>query len=99
MYVQYIQPIVEKKEDEVQLLEQGHIYFFYRPKIDIETPKDLNDIQRLYIVLQPTATLTKQQTNEVIQQLEQQKEEENKEHHKKFTSEQPIQVCMMLHYI
>lgn len=34
-------------------LEEGNIYFFYRPKKAEEHPEDLADIQRMYLVLQP----------------------------------------------
>ncbi|WP_246131717.1 DUF2795 domain-containing protein [Pistricoccus aurantiacus] len=34
-------------------VEKGDIYFFYRPKIDAEKIQELDDIQRLYLVLAP----------------------------------------------
>lgn len=34
-------------------VERGDIYFFYRPKIDIEQPKGIDDVQRLYMALLP----------------------------------------------
>lgn len=34
-------------------IENGDIYFFYRPKIDINEPSNLDDIQRFYLVLMP----------------------------------------------
>lgn len=34
-------------------VERGDIYFFYRPKIDIEQPKGFDDVQRLYMALLP----------------------------------------------
>lgn len=47
-----------EKNKETQLIEQGSIYFFYRPKVvselpSKESPKSLEDIQRFYIVLKP----------------------------------------------
>jgi hypothetical protein len=37
----------------VDTLEQGNIYFFYRPKIGMESPQSLQDIERFYVVLSP----------------------------------------------
>lgn len=34
-------------------VEQGDIYFFYRPRIDVEEVQGLDDIQRFYMVLAP----------------------------------------------
>ncbi|KAI9016943.1 hypothetical protein BC832DRAFT_617602 [Gaertneriomyces semiglobifer] len=36
-------------------LEQGRIYFFYRPKVERTQAESLDDVQRLYIILQPDA--------------------------------------------
>jgi hypothetical protein len=36
-----------------QILEEGDIYFFYRPKVDEERAKSLEDVQRLLVVLRP----------------------------------------------
>lgn len=35
------------------ILEKGVIYFFFRPRVDVEKPEDVNDIARSYIVLRP----------------------------------------------
>jgi hypothetical protein len=37
----------------MNLLEQGHIYFFYRPRVETHQPESAEEIQRLYIVLHP----------------------------------------------
>lgn len=37
----------------VQVLEQGDIYFFYRPRIEHEQATDVEELQRLYMVLAP----------------------------------------------
>src|SRR6266403_3072959 len=37
----------------VKTLEQGNIYFFYRPKKGEEKPDRVEEIQRFYVVLQP----------------------------------------------
>ncbi|KAI5793796.1 hypothetical protein DFH27DRAFT_567354 [Peziza echinospora] len=31
----------------------GHIYFFYRPRVSVENPQSLQDVQRSYILLRP----------------------------------------------
>jgi len=36
-----------------KLLEHGHIFFFYRPKVGVESASGIEDVQRLYIVLSP----------------------------------------------
>ncbi|GIL44473.1 hypothetical protein Vafri_1921, partial [Volvox africanus] len=36
-------------------LEEGRIYFFYRPKVQHENPVDLDDVARFYIILKPQA--------------------------------------------
>ena len=33
--------------------QKGNIYFFYRPKIEIEKAHNLQDVQKLFIVLKP----------------------------------------------
>jgi len=35
--------------------ERGDLFFFYRPDVDDETPRDLVDIRRLHLVLRPEA--------------------------------------------
>ncbi|EMD32626.1 hypothetical protein CERSUDRAFT_126728 [Gelatoporia subvermispora B] len=34
-------------------IERGHIYFFYRPKVQLEEAESLDDVQRFYMVLVP----------------------------------------------
>ena len=34
-------------------IERGHIYFFYRPKVELEEVHSINDVQRFYILLVP----------------------------------------------
>ncbi|KAF9430828.1 hypothetical protein BGZ76_000691 [Entomortierella beljakovae] len=38
-------------------IEKGHVFFFYRQKIDVDTPKGINDIQKLYLLLSPDAAV------------------------------------------
>jgi hypothetical protein len=39
------------KKPEIKTLEQGDIYFFYRPRVQEEQPEGLSDVQRFYVVL------------------------------------------------
>ncbi|OSD06253.1 hypothetical protein PYCCODRAFT_1450228 [Trametes coccinea BRFM310] len=34
-------------------IERGHIYFFYRPKVELEEAHSLDDVQRFYMLLVP----------------------------------------------
>lgn len=34
-------------------IERGHIYFFYRPKVELEEAHNLDDVQRFHILLVP----------------------------------------------
>lgn len=46
----------EEREDSVpsNILEKGIIYFFYRPRVNIEDPQGLEEIARSFAVLRPT---------------------------------------------
>ena len=37
-------------ENGSEIIEQGDIFFFYRPKIDTEEVEDIKDVQRFYMV-------------------------------------------------
>src|SRR5919107_920344 len=39
-----------KEERNIDIIEQGDIFFFYRPKLDTEEVKDIGDVQRFYMV-------------------------------------------------
>jgi len=39
------------KDDKTEVLERGDIYFAYRPKMDVDSPKGLDDVQRFYMIL------------------------------------------------
>ncbi|KAG0068010.1 hypothetical protein BGZ89_005365 [Linnemannia elongata] len=51
----------EDTEDKKQILEipqhmvveKGHVYFFYRPKMDVDQPTGPDDVQKLYMLLSP----------------------------------------------
>ncbi|KAM0525680.1 hypothetical protein ACHAPE_000391 [Trichoderma viride] len=47
----------EKKDSDVpsSILEKGIIYFFIRGRVDVEKPKEVNDIARSFIILRPIA--------------------------------------------
>lgn len=45
----------EETQKETEILERGLIYFFYRPKVEVEEVKSLNEVQRLHILLWPEA--------------------------------------------
>src|SRR5258707_5766122 len=45
--------MAESRQKDVQILEQGNIYFFYRPKVDEPSVKGLEDVERFYMVLEP----------------------------------------------
>jgi len=42
------------KGEDSSIVEKGHIYFFYRPKVQITEVKGFDDVQKLYILLCPT---------------------------------------------
>lgn len=44
---------MQKFSVDIELLEQGDIYFFYKPKKDVSHVTSINDISRFYFVLQP----------------------------------------------
>eukprot|EP00742_Colponemidia_sp_Colp-10_P003638 GILJ01003872.1.p1 GENE.GILJ01003872.1~~GILJ01003872.1.p1 ORF type:complete len:335 (-),score=59.96 GILJ01003872.1:194-1198(-) len=43
----------ESKSKDGETLEQGRIYFFYRPKVMLEEVKSEKDVRRLYFILSP----------------------------------------------
>ena len=40
--------------DDAQLLEEGDIFFFYRPKTNEDDPSGVDDVQQFYLALRPT---------------------------------------------
>ncbi|OAY67838.1 hypothetical protein ACMD2_10633 [Ananas comosus] len=42
-----------RPEPNVEILEKGEIFFFYRPKVNKEEAQGPDDVQRIYIVLRP----------------------------------------------
>jgi hypothetical protein len=45
--------MVKEYKNSVEIIEQGDIFFFYRPKVDTEEVKDIKDVQRFYMVTSP----------------------------------------------
>ncbi|BGP25408.1 hypothetical protein JCM10295v2_004332 [Rhodotorula toruloides] len=43
-------PDAERKHG---IIEKGHVYFIYRPKVEIEHPESLDDVQRFHLLLVP----------------------------------------------
>ena len=46
-------PILEHTDLPEGAIERGHIYFFYRPKVQLEEARSFDDVQRFYILLVP----------------------------------------------
>lgn len=44
-------PDITAPSPDVQILETGDLFFFYRPKVDVDEPHSIDDIQRVYLVL------------------------------------------------
>jgi hypothetical protein len=42
-----------KEDKNSEIIERGDLFFFYRPKIDAKEVKDVEDVQRFYIVTAP----------------------------------------------
>jgi hypothetical protein len=45
-------------ETDLQVLEQGNIYFLYRPRVQEDDPEGVEDIQRFYMALKPEGKRT-----------------------------------------
>src|SRR5919107_2423568 len=45
--------MVKEDKNSIEIIEQGDIFFFYRPKVDTEEVKDIKDVQRFYMVTAP----------------------------------------------
>ena len=50
-----VEPKGREGETPSNILEKGIIYFFFRGRVGIDDPKDVNDIARSYIVVRPIA--------------------------------------------
>ena len=49
----------ENNNTQSEILEQGDIFFFYRPKVRFEQVRGIEDIRRFFMVLVPTRTRQK----------------------------------------
>jgi hypothetical protein len=45
--------MAEVKSQAAPLIEQGDIYFLYRPRVEADEVRGLDDVQRLYLLLRP----------------------------------------------
>jgi hypothetical protein len=52
-----------KEDKESELIEHGDIFFFYRPKVDTEEVKDIEDVQRFYMITSPEPVEGKRHSN------------------------------------
>ena len=43
----------EEENKDSEIIEHGDLFFFYRPKIDAEEVKELEDVGRFYMVTSP----------------------------------------------
>jgi hypothetical protein len=43
----------ESPRQDVNTLERGNIFFFYRPRVEEEAPESIDDVQRFHMVLRP----------------------------------------------
>jgi len=48
-----------KEDKSSEIIEHGDLFFFYRPKIDSEEVKELEDVGRFYMVTSPEYTTKK----------------------------------------
>lgn len=45
--------MADEDGNHIQTLEQGDIWFFYRPRVEEDDPESVGDVQRLFMVLNP----------------------------------------------
>ena len=45
--------MAEQQQDRAEILEEGQIYFVFRPKVEEEDPSGADDVERFYMVLRP----------------------------------------------
>jgi hypothetical protein len=43
----------KRQKQEVNVLEEGNIYFMYRPRVNEGDVQSIKDVQRFYLVLSP----------------------------------------------
>jgi hypothetical protein len=65
-----------EEKDEPEVLEMGRLYFAYRPKVDAhDDVSSADDVQRFYLLLEPTQTTSDSQNKELARQILESKEE------------------------
>ncbi|KAF9101422.1 hypothetical protein BGX29_005637 [Mortierella sp. GBA35] len=52
-----LHPSPPPQQQQHKVVEKGHVYFFYRPKIDVDHPSGPDDVQKLYMLLSPDAAV------------------------------------------
>src|SRR5919197_321247 len=56
-FIPFFAAAIMVKEDndnkESQIIEDGDIFFFYRPKVGTEEVEDIEDVQRFYMITSP----------------------------------------------
>eukprot|EP00884_Botryococcus_braunii_P010603 jgi/Botrbrau1/19544/Bobra.0035s0036.1 len=48
-------PMLDPQSRPEKVVEEGRIFFYYRPRVGVEEPHSISEIQRLFIVLSPTS--------------------------------------------
>src|ERR687898_3364457 len=57
--------MVKEDKNSIEIIEQGDIFFFYRPKVDTEEVKDIKDVQRFYMVTTPEEEEKEKKKNDI----------------------------------
>ena len=52
-FISFTKAAMVRRDNRSEIIEQGDIFFFYRPKVDAKEVGDIKDIQRFYIVTSP----------------------------------------------
>ncbi|BFZ53170.1 hypothetical protein PYCC9005_000193 [Savitreella phatthalungensis] len=58
----------KKEEEQSPVLEKGLIYFFYRPKVDLDKIESVVDAQRTYMILRPLPVGAKLESKSVAEE-------------------------------
>lgn len=45
--------MAEQRDNGAEVLEEGHIYFVFRPRVQEQEPAGIDDVERFYVVLKP----------------------------------------------
>lgn len=81
-----VRPKSPKEDDsEPRVIEKGHAFFFYRPKIDVvDKPSGADDVQKLYMLLSPDDAAGRPATEDGVGQQDPSSKpsHDNKPHHR-----------------